>query len=35
LYPNRTHEDLNEEVFITELAKHLTGQRSAVDSLAG
>ena len=35
LYPNRTHEDLNEEVFITELAKHLTGQKSAVDSLTG
>lgn len=33
LYPNRTLEDINEEAFITELAKYLTGQRSALDGL--
>ena len=32
-YPNRTREDINEEVFITELAKYLTGQKSDLDSL--
>lgn len=33
-YPNRTREDVNEEVFITELAKYLTGQKSDLDSLS-
>ena len=32
-YPNRTQSDLNEEVFVTELAKYLTGQRSALDNI--
>lgn len=32
-YPNRTNMDLNEEVFVTELSKFLTGQKSALDSL--
>lgn len=33
MYPNRTREDINEEAFITELSKYLTGQRSALDVL--
>lgn len=33
-YPNRTRGDVNEEVFVTELAKYLTGQSSAVNSLS-
>lgn len=33
LYPNRTRGDVNEEVFVTELAKYLTGQKSAIDNL--
>lgn len=33
LYPNRTREDLCEEVFITQLSKYLTGQKSDLDSL--
>ena len=32
-YPNRTQNDLNEEVFITELAKHLVGYQSDIDDL--
>lgn len=32
-YPNRTHGDVNEEVFVTEVAKYLTGQTSAIDNL--
>lgn len=32
-YPNRTQNDLNEEIFITELAKHLSGKTSALDNL--
>lgn len=32
-YPNRTQNDLNEEVFITELAKHLVGYQSDIDVL--
>ena len=32
-YPNRTREDINEEVFITELAKHLTGKSSNIAKL--
>ena len=32
-YPNRTQNDLNEEVFITELAKHLVGYQSTIDDL--
>ena len=33
LYPNRTKQDLNEEIFITELARFLTDQESALDSI--
>ena len=33
LYPNRTRGDLNEEVFITELAKYLSGISSALDDI--
>ena len=33
IYSNRTNQDLLEEVFITEYAKYLTGQESAIDSL--
>lgn len=33
LYPNRTKDDINEEAFITELSKYLTGQKSALDGL--
>ena len=33
LYPNRTRGDINEEVFVTELAKYLTGQKSAINKL--
>ena len=32
-YPNRTKGDINEEVFITELAKYLTGQNNAISNL--
>lgn len=32
-YPNRTQGDLDEEVFIQELAKYLTGQVSNIDKL--
>lgn len=32
-YPNRTKGDINEEVFVTELAKYLTGQNSAINNL--
>lgn len=34
-YPNRTRGDVNEEVFVTEIAKYLTGQTSALDNLEG
>lgn len=33
LYPNRTQGDLLEEVFVTELSKHLAGLSSSLDSL--
>lgn len=33
LYPNRTRQDLNEEAFITELARYLTNQQSALDNI--
>ena len=33
MYPNRTREDINEEAFITEFAKYLTGQRNALNNL--
>lgn len=33
MYPNRTREDVNEEVFVTELAKYLTGRSNALSSL--
>ena len=33
LYPNRMQSDVNEEVFVTELAKYLTNQHSALDNL--
>lgn len=33
-YPNRTQEDLNEEIFITELSKHLVGIPSSIDQLS-
>lgn len=32
-YPNRTRGDINEEVFVTELAKYLTGQNNAISNL--
>ena len=32
-YPNRTIGDINEEVFVTELAKYLTGQNNAISNL--
>ena len=32
-YPNRTKGDINEEVFVTELAKYLTGRKNAISSL--
>lgn len=32
-YPNRTKGDINEEVFVTELAKYLTGQNNAIFNL--
>lgn len=32
-YPNRTRGDVNEEVFVTELAKYLTGQKNAISNL--
>ena len=32
-YPNRTKGDVNEEVFVTELAKYLTGQNNAISNL--
>lgn len=32
-YPNRTRGDVNEEVFVTELAKYLTGQNNAISNL--
>lgn len=32
-YPNRTKGDINEEVFVTELAKYLTGQNNAISNL--
>ena len=32
-YPNRTRGDINEEVFVTELAKYLTGQKNAISNL--
>lgn len=34
MYPNRTQGDLNEEVFITELSKYLSGYPSDIDKLA-
>lgn len=34
-YPNRTRGDVNEEVFVTEIAKYLTGQTNAIDNLEG
>lgn len=33
-YPNRTREDLNEEVFITELSKYLVGYPSNIEQLS-
>lgn len=33
MYPNRTREDINEEAFITELSKYLTGQPNALSKL--
>ena len=33
-YPNRTKGDINEEVFVTELAKYLTGQNNAINNLS-
>lgn len=33
MYPNRTREDVNEEVFVTELAKYLTGRSNALSKL--
>ena len=33
LYPNRTQNDLNEEVFITELSKYLAGKQSDLTGL--
>lgn len=32
-YPNRTANDIKEEIFVTEVAKHLTGQSSFIDNL--
>ena len=32
-YPNRTRGDINEEVFVTELAKYLTGQNNSISNL--
>ena len=32
-YPNRTRGDINEEVFVTELAKYLTGQKNSISNL--
>ena len=32
-YPNRTRGDINEEVFVTELARYLTGQSNAFNDL--
>ena len=34
-YPNRTQEDLNEEIFITELSKYLVGIPSSIEQLSG
>ena len=33
-YPNRTKGDINEEVFVTELARYLTGQSNAINNLS-
>lgn len=33
MYPNRTESDINEEVFVTELAKYLTGISNTLSSL--
>ena len=33
-YPNRTRGDINEEVFVTELARYLTGQSNAINNLS-
>lgn len=32
-YPGRTRNDVNEEIFVSELSKHLTGQGSALGNL--
>lgn len=32
-YPNRTKGDINEEVFVTELARYLTGQNNVISNL--
>lgn len=32
-YPNRTREDVNEEIFVTELAKYLTGRSNTISKL--
>lgn len=32
-YPNRTREDVNEEVFVTELARYLTGRSNTISKL--
>ena len=32
-YPNRTQNDINEEIVVTELAKYLTGQPSLIQQL--
>jgi hypothetical protein len=32
-YPNRTKSDINEEVFVTELAKYLTGRANDLSNL--
>lgn len=33
MYPNRTKSDVNEEVFVTELAKYLVGRESSISEL--
>jgi hypothetical protein len=32
-FPNRTRSDINEEIFVEELAKYLTGNSSLFDNL--
>ena len=33
LYPNRTHSDINEELFISEFSKYVTNQGSVLSAL--